>query len=208
MSADARKDMLVTLMAAATGITVIWANQAKERPTYPYAVLNFASEFEVGSGDVRHEMLEREPEEVEEPEEPPEEPEEEEEEEDLRYVATSVRHDDEITLSINTLAKPESSTSAFQAMRLIRFALARPAVLTQLRSVGLAIADIGPSRDMSAAADGGILLRQQMDVMLNAATLQGPPADEQGDFIEKVEGEITLSELERVVDINVDASGA
>lgn len=194
MSTDIRKDKLTRVVAAAAGLSVIWVNQNKVRPAYPYVALNIVSEQDVAHGDVRKSIEERELEVDEDPET------------DVRYIEKTIRYDEELTLSINTFSKPDLSTDAASVMRAIRRAFAWPNVLADLREAGLSVAVVGEARDLSSAADGDILLRSQMDVQLNAVEVVTPES-ERGGFIERVQGTITLSELERDIEFDVDASG-
>lgn len=190
MSLQVQLDAIHAWMAAATGIACIWANDGGPRPAYPYAQMNLIAD--VGAAeDHRWTYNDQNP--------------------VGQEMELDIRIDRELTLSLQTFAKPGPHTqSAHHYMDLAKRSLAYPSHLKTLRDANLAPADIPRSiTDLSGEVNGEMLLRAGMDLMLNTVTTDSP-ASERQPYIDKVQGQITYErpdETTKVDPINIDTSG-
>lgn len=185
MSYAVQQQALAIMIGAAAGTPVYWENQAKPRPPYPYVSLKIISSLEVGFGEVRRSK----------------------ESDAAVQLDVEVRHDEEITLSINAHAKPgnDFAATSLAYARAVRRAFGRPDVLQVLRDAGLAVAVLGATRDLSGLGDGGEMQRTQFDVQFNTAVTD--IADPE-DFIERIQATITFKgpdpTLEREAQLDVN----
>lgn len=140
---------LANVVGAAAGIPVVWDDQQHARPNYPYALLNVFGWTQVGFGEERTVQN------------------------DSGGLDVTVRQDEQLTLSINTFAKPANSldATAVTYMNAIRRSLGLSSVQQTLRDAGIAVLDIASMQNLSGPGDGGMIQRYQMDVRLNAASI-------------------------------------
>jgi len=148
------EDALYDWLAAATGLTTIWAEQDSPQPAYPYAVLEITSgPTKVGGQDEQRQTYDGG--------------------QSLgQEIGIEVCGLREITLSVQVFAKEADALPTNHPRDMLSRAqssLGLPSVLQALKVAGLSVIEEMPVQDMSEAIEDTWITRAAMDVRLGLA---------------------------------------